>query len=465
MYGAGGQKRVPDDFVRNFIIGFPPLKEQKTVAAFLDLCRREAEHMVRRLRHHPSIMLWCGGNEAHMGNSFDRPGAPLIGAELYESVYPGVCARLDPGRYYHPNSPYLGSFPNDPTRGDTHNYTTTWYVPGVEHPVFTTENMRVSAPPLRSMKRYVGADRVWPDGYDGRTAMGRLPWPESWEHRSSANSQRKVPAVEEYYDAVDAESLIYAFGAAHGRYLRRSVEAHRRGRRSGDPDQARISQGHLVWKLNATWPHIYSNIIDYYLEPYIPFYELKRSYAPVLLSFDIEDHIWLWLANDSAVTVEGAYRVIVYDTLRSSTVAEACGTARANPGTSYELTDLDGFGQFDKMHVLYAELTDESGASIARSVDYVARERHLSFPDAHLRLETTDDGIVVATDAFARCVELTGDYDGDEFGWLFEENYFDLMPWERRTVKISGDHMHGVIRAKPHYSQHMASVAWESQSH
>lgn len=36
MYGAGGQKRVPDDFVRNFVIGMPPLEEQTAITAFLD---------------------------------------------------------------------------------------------------------------------------------------------------------------------------------------------------------------------------------------------------------------------------------------------------------------------------------------------------------------------------------------------------------------------------------------------
>lgn len=36
MYGAGGQKRVPDDFVKEFRLGFPPLPEQKAIAAFLD---------------------------------------------------------------------------------------------------------------------------------------------------------------------------------------------------------------------------------------------------------------------------------------------------------------------------------------------------------------------------------------------------------------------------------------------
>ena len=35
MYGAGGQKRVPDDFVRNFATGFPPISEQAAIAAFL----------------------------------------------------------------------------------------------------------------------------------------------------------------------------------------------------------------------------------------------------------------------------------------------------------------------------------------------------------------------------------------------------------------------------------------------
>lgn len=37
MYGAGGQKRVPDDFVRNFTITVPPLVEQSAITTFLDL--------------------------------------------------------------------------------------------------------------------------------------------------------------------------------------------------------------------------------------------------------------------------------------------------------------------------------------------------------------------------------------------------------------------------------------------
>ncbi len=36
MYGAGGQKRVPDSFVRDYLGAVPPLDEQSAIATFLD---------------------------------------------------------------------------------------------------------------------------------------------------------------------------------------------------------------------------------------------------------------------------------------------------------------------------------------------------------------------------------------------------------------------------------------------
>ncbi len=50
MYGAGGQKRVPDDFVRNFRIGIPPLLEQRTIASFLDSETSKIDSLVSEQR-------------------------------------------------------------------------------------------------------------------------------------------------------------------------------------------------------------------------------------------------------------------------------------------------------------------------------------------------------------------------------------------------------------------------------
>ena len=98
--------------------------------------------------------------------------------------------------------------------------------------------------------------------------------------------------------------------------------------------------GHLVWKLNATWPHLYSNILGYYLEPYIPFYELKRAYEPILLSFDIGDRIWLWIVNDSVEDISGSYRVALFDMGSNEILDEIQGAAEAEAGESIELTTL-----------------------------------------------------------------------------------------------------------------------------
>jgi type I restriction enzyme S subunit len=46
MYGAGGQKRVPDDFARNFPVSFPPLSTQRIIAFFLDSTTARIDSLV-----------------------------------------------------------------------------------------------------------------------------------------------------------------------------------------------------------------------------------------------------------------------------------------------------------------------------------------------------------------------------------------------------------------------------------
>ena len=67
---------------------------------------------------------------------------------------------------------------------------------------------------------------------------------------------------------------------------------------------------------------------------------------------------------------------------------------------------------------------------------------------------------MLTTDKFARTITLEGDAGGDQSGWFFEDNYFDLMPGEVKTVRILGSHSQGRITARPWYSPHGASVEW-----
>lgn len=46
MYGAGGQKRVPDDFILNFQVGIPSIAEQNTISKYLDSETRKIDALV-----------------------------------------------------------------------------------------------------------------------------------------------------------------------------------------------------------------------------------------------------------------------------------------------------------------------------------------------------------------------------------------------------------------------------------
>jgi type I restriction enzyme S subunit len=50
MYGAGGQKRVPDDFIRDFRHPIPPLDEQRAIAAFLDRETARIDALIEKIR-------------------------------------------------------------------------------------------------------------------------------------------------------------------------------------------------------------------------------------------------------------------------------------------------------------------------------------------------------------------------------------------------------------------------------
>jgi hypothetical protein len=426
------------------------------------LAEKETEYQIVRLKHHPSIFMWCGGNEVVMGGEYDHPGEKLIGLELYTEKFPAICARLDPSRFYFLTSPYGGKFSNDPREGDCHGYEMWWYVPGMEYPVAFSEHMRVSGPALKSMKRWIPEDKLWdPDFVDAvypkKTAEDLMP--PSWFHRVGNNLNTKAGPVHEFRDADTPYELAWKYAAAHAKAFKTGIKRSRMGRPSWSKIP-RISNLHTIWKLADTWPLIYSAIIDYYLEPYIPYYEAKRSYEPVMCCFDIRDSITLWLVNDGVQDVSGTLEYGLF-TPRTNTFLELRKIdAKMAAGQSGEIVTLDEFGQFRSENILYARFVDATRGVDYTNVDYVDIDRRLIFPEAKLSMSVQGDTLSVSTDSFARCVELEGSDKGDEFGFYFEDNYFDLLPGLTKKIRIKGRHNSGVISAKAHYSPHIASVNW-----
>lgn len=49
-YGAGGQKRVPEDFINDYRLIIPPLPEQERIASFLDWKTGEIDRLIAKKR-------------------------------------------------------------------------------------------------------------------------------------------------------------------------------------------------------------------------------------------------------------------------------------------------------------------------------------------------------------------------------------------------------------------------------
>ena len=433
-------------------------------ARMFDLLRQEAEYQVLRLRDHPCIWLWCGGNESLMSAEFDYPGEEMLGLEIFDDIFPSVCSRLDPGRYYHRSSPDGGSYANDPLEGDTHGYTHIWYVPGNYYPVFLSENNRVSAPAKRTMRRMMKTEDLWPEGYDGlQHKNSELPWPEQWNKYNSNQGYWKVGQIESYYDATDLDAMLYRLGWAHGDYLRRSVERCRRGIPQEDGTGRRITRGHLLWKLNNSCNHIFFGVIDYFLEPYIAYYSIRRAYQPVLLSFDVGNFINLWMVNDTANTLRGRVFIRLFSPGQNRVVNEFDVPFEVAPDESRLLANCNRFGQFKRNNILHAYALSPEGERIAESFDYVDVERHMRFPrDGEISVSVQGDELLLQSSRYERSVEILGNGEGDEFGWLFEDNYFDLIPGQIKRVRVAGRHHQGIISVKGYYSGNETKIEYKS---
>lgn len=435
------------------------------------ICRTEAALLIKRLKHHPSIFIWCGGNENAMwhhpefNNELEDRG-PWPGLASAQAVAE-VCQKLDPGRPYRPTSPYGGDNPNAPESGNTHGYTNMWFVSGYDYLNFASEDTRIAAPPLHSLKRFMAPEDIWPADYSPVFAHGNIhPYPPAWLKYTTGSSWKKTGPVEQFYDATSPAELVYRLGMAESLYYRDTVERQRRGRAATDPLNRRRCGGYLVWKYNDSWPQVYSAKVDYFLEPYHCYYALRRAYQPVMLSFEKGPNITLWAANDTREAVSGTVRLQLFHMERNAVRREVTRDVTLPPGESKVIVNLAeaGMHTFRLEHLLLATLTDASGQLLARTDTRVDMERRLRFPEAKLEVQVQAGELRITTDQYAHAVTLAGDANGDPFGWFFSDNYFNLLPGESKSVRVLGDRTEGTITAKPHHSPHTSTVAWKRET-
>ena len=446
---------------------------------------QEARYTVRRLRHHPCILLWSGGNETWMHNEENSYEKYDLSYKPFLDDFARAVREEDPERFYLPSSPSGGDYPSDPSEGDGHPLYYTYRHSVEKYPVFVSESARTSTGPLRSLKRFMSEEEIWPEGYVNQvTYWGahptrekyfaadekffvpvwkRVPIPATWGKWSARFFAGESAAVERFYEAHDAESLVYRYNAAFADFMRTYSEGVRRGKPYFDTQGRRISNGYMLWKINDSWPQFYCSLIDYFMETYIPYYQVRRSYSPVLLSFEDANHLLLWGVNDTAGDIQGVLRVVGYSMAYNRIMKEFSLPVSLRAGESKVLTNLDPICPVIREWIIYASLTDAAGEVIARKDTFIELERYLTFPEAKLDVRVEGDTLILRTDRVAHCVEITAGEDGEAFGWFFEDNYFNLLPFEEKRVRVLRCPGPDTVCVRAHYSPHITRVAYRGE--
>lgn len=281
---------------------------------FLENARIEAEEQVRRLASHPSLALWCGGNEISegyynwgwqksLGWSEEDDQAIKAGYDrLFEGILPWSVEIYDGSRPYWPSSPSKGwGRPESLTEGDVHYWGVWWG----EQPYemyrekvgrFNSEYGYQSYPDYSTLQKIAQGKAL---SKDAKVIAAHQKHPRGTRQIDDF-IKRYFPNVKpkDFEEYVHLSQLSQAYG------MEVAIEAHR----TAKP----YNMGTLYWQLNDAWPVTSWSSIDYYGNPKVFYERLKTLYAPVLLSLDRKDY-GVFVTSDLLRDIDGTLTVAVCD--------------------------------------------------------------------------------------------------------------------------------------------------------
>lgn len=412
--------------------------------AYLESVAAEVKDNVRRLRNHPSLVLWCGNNENEI-SYFEWGWNRTITAEqreeyesgmrkLFYEVIPDAISEVDDTRYYHPSSPSTGHSGVPYSMGDAHMWSV-WKGGWIEeylkpHNIarFMSEYGFISYPDMFSLRKFIPE---W-DMKTGSPSM--LAHHRAYDDttRDPLYSDKTIGRYMSRYAWVpeDFEEYVYMTQWFQAEAVKVAMEAHRRAKP--------YCMGTLFWQLNDCWPAISWSSIDYYGRWKALQYYAGRAYAPVLVSpySAGEGKVAVKVVSDRMESFAGELEAYVMgiDGKVLKQISAGCKVEADSSADCLEIDEADLSGDA----FLYVRLT-ENGELVSENTFFAKYPGSYDWGEPAIGIEVTGtaDGFEVTldTDRTARCVYLYTDNEND----CFEDNYIDLIPGFPKKVRVRSD--------------------------
>jgi beta-mannosidase len=252
------------------------------IPGFMDSVRHEAEDQIRRLRHHPSIALWCGNNELEgwiVKFNTDVTSWPLMPpryySRLFDEMLPAICKRLDPLTPYWPSSPHTPVGDRDDSSnvrsGDAHLWGVwhgakpfEWYRECFHR--FVSEFGFQSFPEPKTIASFARGEE---------TNMTH-PIMEFHQRGNRGNPNIMHSMLSWFRMPKGNDAMVWMSQIQHGLAVKFAVEHWRR--------IMPRCMGALYWQINDTWPAVSWASIDYFGRWKALHYMAKQFFAPLLIS-------------------------------------------------------------------------------------------------------------------------------------------------------------------------------------
>ncbi len=426
--------------------------------AFQENVREEAIEQVKRLRDHPSIVIWCGNNEVETGWShwgdrqeFKEAITPTIRDRVWQDymvmfadvLKSSVTQYGDPVPYW-PSSPSANfeEIPDNQHNGDMH-YWAVWHqqAPAQDYtkqfPRFMTEYGFQSFPEMRTIRTFANE----PGDFDIHSTVM-----QAHQKNKGGNERILTYMLREYREPKDFASFVYLSQVQQAEIIKIGAEHLRR--------QRPRTMGSLYWQLNDCWPVASWASIDYYGRWKALHYYARRFYDDVLVSpFLHNDKVDIYVVSDKLQPVAGTIHTRLLDfsgkalldqtkdvqaPAQSSaiylTLDKADLAAKGDPRSSFLVVDLEVGGQRISRNLVFFDVTHNLQLPVIPKIETT------------LGQSGKDYTITLQSPQLARSVNISfGDLEVES-----SDNYFDVLPGEPVTVTLKSsatiDQLKGALK-------------------
>ena len=402
---------------------------------------QEAEYQIKRLRDHPSIVLFCGNNETEASWDWHRDITSRLSTDTarrmwqdYLTIFTGVLAsaveRLAPETPYWPSSPSADyeDISENHQSGDMHNWSV-WHgrLPFRDYekstPRFMTEYGFQSFPEMRTVEAF-----TLPEDRTGILSPVML----AHQKNTAGNAIIHDYMLRDYPEPKDFPSFLYASQVLQAEGIKIGTEHLRRNRPR--------TMGAIYWQLNDCWPVASWSSIDYYGRWKALQYYARRFYNDLLVSPHQENGgLAVYVVSDKTTPVAGELRLRVM-TFDGHALIEKKENVQVTPLSSKIYLRLPieesliAKGIDPAKSAVVAELT-VAGSVVSSNIIYLAPTFEIHLPPAPLKTELTKNSdsyrLRVSSPVLARSVYISfGGVDAE-----VSDNYFDLLPGQ--TIEVA----------------------------